>query len=82
LWVQIFEVLFLRPVFPLLLQSIFALLCACGLSVLTGDQTLGALRNITTNEKMNGARYEWITTNGRFHNRFDRCGYHRLYDGQ
>lgn len=70
---QVMAVLFLRPVFPLLLQSTFALLCAVGLSALFLEQNLSIVRNVTTNERINGRRYPWMTnSDGQLCNRFDR----------
>jgi hypothetical protein len=70
---QVIRVLFLRPIFPLLCLSGFSAMCVAGLGFLLVDQLINAARNLTTNEKINMARYPWLVTpEGRFHNRFDR----------
>ena len=71
---QVLRVVVLRPIFPLLLQSIFALGTTCSLLALLQEQVPNVFRNMTSNERLNGRRYAWITdpTTGRFHNRFDR----------
>jgi len=71
---QVLRVAVLRPISPLLIQSIFALGTTCSLLALLQEQIRNVLRNTTSNERLNGRRYAWITdpTTGRFHNRFDR----------
>lgn len=67
------RVLLLRPIFPLLVLCGFAAMCVAGLGFLLVDQLINLCRNLTTNEKINMARYPWLVTpEGRFHNRFDR----------
>lgn len=70
---QVIRVLLLRPIFPLLVLCGFAAMCVAGLGFLLVDQLINLCRNLTTNEKINMARYPWLVTpEGRFHNRFDR----------
>lgn len=71
---QVLRVLCLRPIFPLLLQCLFAVGTACGLLMLLQEQAMNVCRNITSNERINGARYAWITSaeTGKYYNRFNR----------
>ena len=72
---QVLRALCLRPVFPLLLQALFALGTALGLALLLAGLVRGVLENVTTNERLNGRRYAWMGPNprtGRLRSRFDR----------
>ncbi len=74
---QVLRSLCLRPVFPLLLQALFAMGTALGLTLLLAGHVRGVLENITTNERLNGKRYAWMQQDprtGRLRSRFD-CGW-------
>jgi palmitoyltransferase len=65
--------LFSPRVWGLFVLTLCATICALGLSFLLGQQTDGAFTNITTNERINKKRYNWLLDDEgkRFVNRFD-----------
>lgn len=72
---QVLRVFVLRPILPLFLQSLFALGTTCSLFALLLEQVRNVLRNLTSNERINGTRYAYITTSpctGRIQNLFDK----------
>jgi len=62
-----------RRLFFVLVMDCLMMLAAAGLGLLTAEQLTNILRNTTTNERINGAKYSWmVLPDGSPCNRFDR----------
>ena len=67
------SVLFGRKLFYLVIFCAFLMVVTVGLVALFLEQTINIIRNQTTNERMNAARYAWMTDKaGKPCNRFDK----------
>jgi len=72
---QVLRVFVLRPILPLFLQSLFGLGTTCSLLALLLEQVRNVCGNWTSNDRINGTRYAYITispSTGRTKNLFDK----------
>lgn len=71
---QITERVFSKSYFFVVLLCAFQVIVCCGLLMLTAEQCWNIAHNITTNERLNGARYAWMKDDAGVYpcNRFNR----------